>query len=265
MEQALFIHSPDNLHYFRNDFNRIYFGQEFCERRLPTRDDIARVIDFAVANACSFTFVTPFVTNSGLDRLENLVAFIEKEHETCEVVCNDWGAVHLISTEHSGFTPVLGRLLNKNKRGPRIMNILDKVPAETRRYFCGSNLDVPAAAVFLKKYGIGRVEFDNLLQGVDLSGADQQISASLYIPYAFISTTRFCLTAGCDSDAASFRAGILPCSQECRTYAFTLYNPVMKIPLIRKGNTVFLLNEHIPESLEKGFFNRIVVQPEIPV
>jgi hypothetical protein len=39
----------------------------------------------------------------------------------------------------------------------------------------------------------------------------------------------------------------------------------MKIPLIRKGNTVFLLNEHIPESLEKKIFNRIVVQPEIPV
>jgi hypothetical protein len=39
----------------------------------------------------------------------------------------------------------------------------------------------------------------------------------------------------------------------------------MKRPLIRKGNTIFAINENIPETVSKGEVDRIVIQPEIPL
>ncbi len=70
------------------------------------------------------------------------------------MVVNDWGVLQLLRSEYPEFKPVLGRLLNKSKRGPRIMNIFDQIPPETQDYFQGSNLDVPAAVRFLKQQGI---------------------------------------------------------------------------------------------------------------
>jgi hypothetical protein len=62
------------------------------------------------------------------------------------------------------------------------------------------------------------------------------------------------------------KIGVLPCNKECRAYAFSLWNPVMTVPLIRKGNTIFFSNEEIPYPLiREGKIDRIVIQPEIPM
>jgi hypothetical protein len=265
MEQALFISRPEQLAYCSDDFHRLYFGQEFCERLLPDRRQIDEVTAFAARRNLAFTFVTPYVTNAGLAAVEELLRHVVGAVPGVEVVFNDWGVYQLLAEDFSGQRRVLGRLLNKTKRGPRIINIIDQVPATTREYYQGSNLDVPAACRFLKERGIRRVEFDNPLQGLRLHGTDPEIAKSLYLPFAFVSTTRFCLTANCaDSDAAA-RVGVFPCAQECRQYTFSLYNPVMRVPIIRKGNTQFIVNERIPDVVSQGLIDRIVVQPEIPV
>ncbi len=265
MDQALFISKRENLSYFTPDFTRIYFGQEFCERLMPGAKDLAEVLAFADEQGVGFSLVTPYVTNKGLDALEKLLPMLAERRPDAEVVCNDWGVLHLLRSDYPVLVPVLGRLLNKNKRGPRIMNIIDKVPPETRDYFVGTNLDVPAAAGFLKKRGVYRVEFDNLLQGLDLDKADPEIHKSLYLPFAFVSTTRFCLTANCDSAEGADYVGIMPCGRECKEYTFGMANPVMGMPLIRKGNTLFFINETIPEVVNKGGVDRVVIQPEIPI
>ena len=40
MDQALYISKLSSIKYFQNDFTRIYFGQEFCERLLPQKADL---------------------------------------------------------------------------------------------------------------------------------------------------------------------------------------------------------------------------------
>ena len=59
--------------------------------------------------------------------------------------------------------------------------------------------------------------------------------------------------------------GVDVCARQCRDYMFQLDNQVMRVPLLRKGNAVFFINEHIPDGLAGGQFDRIVVEPEIPV
>jgi len=264
MEQALYICESAALRYATGDFARLYFGAEFCERLLPSREDIEAVIGFARERGLAFTCMAPFVTNRGLDHLESLLAVVARSLPAAEVVVNDWGVLQLLRSEYPEFKPVLGRLLNKSKRGPRIMNILKQIPAETREYFQGSNLDVPSAVRFLRQQGIERVEFDNLLQGIALDGSDPAMHKSLYLPFAFVSATRFCLAANCDDPDKMDAIGVFPCARECLKYSFNLYNPVMTLPLIRRGNAVFFVNENIPDVVSRQQVDRIVVQPEIP-
>ncbi len=226
-------------------------------------DELEKLISFSEKENVSLTFVTPYVTDSGLLKLEKLIRLFAEKMPGAEVVFNDWGVFQFIEENHLDLIPVLGRLLNKQKRGPRIMNIIDQVPPETRDYYTGASLDVKATVGFLKKKGVLRVEFDNLLQGLEMTGLDKDIKRSLYLPYLFVSTTRFCLSANCAEGVSG--VGVVPCHRECQTYTFNLSNPVMKVPLIRKGNTVFAMNENIPESVSRGEVDRIVIQPEIPI
>ncbi|MFC1591005.1 hypothetical protein ACFL43_00625 [Thermodesulfobacteriota bacterium] len=265
IEQALYITTTDHLRYMHADVNRLYFGQEFCERLLPAVGELREMLAYAAERGLSFSLVTPVATDSGLATIEQLMRLLNEELTEAEVVFNDWGVFHLLQEQFPACKPVMGRLLNKQKRGPRIMNIIDKVPEPTRRYYQGSNLDVPAAAAFLKQLGINRVEFDNLLQDTDFNSTDLEIHKSLYLPFAFVSTTRFCLTAGCAQSENIDRIGVYPCGKECRQLGFALENPVMQVPLIRKGNTVFIVNEHIPDCIAQNYVDRIVVQPELPL
>jgi hypothetical protein len=197
--------------------------------------------------------------------VEKLLDIVSSRAESPEVVFNDWGVYHMLARQFQSAQPVLGRLLNKIKRGPRIMNIIDQLPSACRSYYTGSNLDVPECAAFLTEKGIRRAEFDNVLQGTDFERIDSRIRRSLYMPYAVVSTTRFCLTAGCADPGRAGRVGIFNCSRECEQVSFTLHNPVMGRPLLRRGNTVFFMNESIPEAVPRRLVDRIVIAPEIPI
>ena len=265
MEQAVFISKIEHLKYCDENFTRVYFGNEFCERLIPSRQELQKVLSFVKKRKRSFTFVTPYVTSQGLHRLEKLLVFLAEKCPQSEIVFNDWGVLHFLREKALPIIPVLGRLLLKMKRGPRIMNILDKVPDETRRYYQTPGITVPEVRSFLIRNMIFRVELDNLLQGIDLEGTDSDIHRSLYLPFAFISTTRFCLTANCEDETKKEYVGIFPCNKECQRYTFTLSNPVMTLPLVRKGNTMFFMNDTLPEAVTKRQVDRIVIEPEIPL
>jgi len=147
------------------------------------------------------------------------------------------------------------------------MNLMDILPQSTIDYFRSCSLDVPLYQRFLIENGVGRVELDNLLQGIDIGLEGTGISCSLYIPYAYITTTRLCLAISCDVHGKEDEIGIFPCKKECQEYAFYLTHPVMPVPLIRKGNTMFYKNEEIPEDnvMEKNGIDRLVIEPEVPL
>ena len=265
MEQALYITKTGNLHYWNDDFHRLYFGVEFCERLLPSPAQLTRALDFSRNQKRPFTLVTPYVTNSGLDKIEKLLNLLSDSYPESEVVFNDWGVFHLLKEEALPLKPVLGRLLNKMKRGPRILPVKEMIPQTSSNYFMTPGLSIPAIQKFLLDKAINRVEFDNLLQGLNLDGISDDLHLSLYLPFAYITTTRFCFMSSA-TDIADIIIGILPCKKECQDYAFSLTNPVMTTPLIRKGNTIFFSNEQIPEQhIRSKRIDRIVVQPEIPV
>jgi hypothetical protein len=264
MEQALSIHTIRQLAFLRDDFTRLYFGVEFCERRMPSVEDVLRIVECVRERGLSLTLLTPFVTDAGLEKLESLLSGLRSTHMQAEVVFNDWGVLDLLRCDYPEFSPVMGRLLNKTKRGPRIMNIIDKLPESCRDYFESCVLSVGAACDFLKQRTVYRVEFDNQLQGIRLEHTDPEIKKTLYVPYVFVSATRYCLVAGCADPGRMDYVGVQDCGCECRDYVFQLDNPVMRVPLLRSGNAMVYVNDRMPDCLAGGCFDRIVVQPEMP-
>ena len=148
---------------------------EFCERLLPSPSQLKKALDFVKENNADFTLVTPYVTNSGLQKVGKLITTLLELKPDSEIVFNDWGVFHLIKEYNYPLKPVLGRLLNKMKRGPRIVNIKEQIPATSYEYFMTPNLSIPEINDFLIKNNIKRVEFDNLLQGLNLNGISNNL------------------------------------------------------------------------------------------
>lgn len=264
MEQAIFVSRVESLKYYTPHFSRLYFGNEFCEQLIPSITEVRQALDFVREKGLDFTLVSPYVTEKGLERVEGLFQEVARRQPGSEVVFNDYGVLRVLNSRYGELEPVMGRLLHKMKRGPRLMTVISKLPPSTVEYFRGSNLTVPILGEFLNQNGVKRVELDNLLQGFDFS-LDDNLMGSLYYPYAYVATTRFCLSGSCDIPEKEEIIGIFPCKQECQRYTFYLRSEVMPVILIRKGNTIFFENEVLPEGLEARGINRIVTEPEIPM
>jgi hypothetical protein len=262
VERALFIAKKKNLKYLNADYQRVYFGNEFCERLLPGAEALSAIRWEIADRGLLFTLVTPYVTETGIQKIARL---LETLPAGSEVVFNDWGVLRIIRQNFPALQPIQGRLLTKLKRGPRIAQFLDTLPPDALHHLRSTNLSVPAYQQFLKKQTIKRVELDNPLQGLNLEGVPEDLQLSLYIPFAYVSTTRFCLVANCDIPEKKGMIGIFPCHQECQKYTFYLNNPVMTTLLIRKGNTLFFKNMKLPPDIKETPIDRIVIQPEIPM
>jgi hypothetical protein len=289
MERAIFITKVTQLRYIEHKYSRLYYGNEFCERLIPSLQDFNQILSYIKMRRLNFSFVTPYVTNIGLEKLKLLLEFLKEKKINCEIIINDWGVLNLVNREYFDFQPVLGRLLTKQKRGPRLIRLLKrrvrprlvinrenpsqrniliqkKLPLDLDPYYKGSNASsVPIIHNFLISQRIKRIELDNIAQGIQLKLPQGKISASVYTPYVYITTTFFCPTAGCDQKKKSILK-IKPCKRQCQRYIFQLRHRTMPKMIYLKGNTQFYKNPKLPvKELKESGVDRIVYQPEIPV
>ena len=111
---------------------------------------------------------------------------------------------------------------------------------------------------FLEKNGVKRIEFDNPPHQIEANFSG--FKKTLHYPYVYVTTTRLCLMSRDGLKGVSLGK----CGKTCLKNVFTLKNPEMPITLIRKGNTIFYLNQEKPKNLEK-IFDRVAVSPKIPI
>lgn len=289
MERAIFLTNTSQLKYVNSKHSRIYYGNEFCERLIPAPEQVCQILSYAKKNKLRFSLVTPYVTHIGFGKLNSLFKLLEDSSAACEVIINDWGILNLVRHKYLNFIPVLGRLLTKQKRDPHLINLLKretrlrfvknpknlgikhlifqkKLPEDLDPYYKGSNISsVPIIHNFLIRQRIKRIELDNTTQGLFLNLPKGRISASLYVPYGYITTTFFCPTAGCEKKRKSLLK-IQPCKKECQKYIFKLRNPAMHKVIYLKGNTQFYKNvKYQLKEWERLGVDRIVYEPEIPI
>jgi len=124
---------------------------------------------------------------------------------------------------------------------------------------------VPVVHNFLLTRHIRRIELDNLAMAYIWIFQRIKISASLYFPFVYITTTFFCPTAGCDKNKKSILKD-KPCDKTCQKYTFILRHKSMPKLIFLKGNTQFYKNNklHIKKLSSMGV-NRLVYEPQIPI
>lgn len=262
MEQAIFIANIENTKYVKLQHSRLYFGNEFCEYLIPSLEELRYIIDFIKKNKIAFTFVTPFVTNKGIEVLRPIFEYIIRKYPDTELVVNDWGVFRILRDEFYHSNLVLGRLLTKQIKDPRILSLKNKVSWSMKQYFKETNADTPVFSDFLSVNGIKRIEMDNVLQEINRGG--EVLKASLYFPFIYVTTTRLCVTAACET-VKNFSRNIPVCGKECRKYTLRLHHYSMPKKLFIKGNTQFYKNDYVLENLKQLHVDRLVYEPEIPM
>lgn len=261
---------------------RLYFGSEFCQYRLPQEREMLQAYDYAVSNQLSFTLVTPYLPQAGLQKLKLLIKSLTSHMEELnppanpvEVVVNDWGTLHFLHREYPQFELVLGRLLNKMIRDPRVTHLYqsDQAPEPARQALQESSTTVGYFRQFVEQAGVKRIELDNMIQG--LSSLDEWLPVSLHLGYGCVATGRSCLVGTLHKPKESKFKGDVRCKQQCRHYLAELVNTNQRLGslptrMFQKGNSVFYVQEE--DLLKQGLslleqqeVNRLVYSPRIPV
>lgn len=231
-------------------FTGAYFGNEFCERLLPRPDELEAVLEKMEKKGLSVVFMTPYLTDTGIDRLAALLELLERS-DGAEVVLNDWGVTRFVRKNFPGITPVTGRLVSRMLKEVRISSYLKpgKAPpgALDALKDCGySNSDYDEV---LTDHGIGRVEFDIPPQGLAVQ-LGEGIRKSVHVPFAYIATGRNCMPGSLNAQPVHKFTPATPCTKECTRWLLQMKQK-NKTPdpsgdealLFQRGNTVFFLEE----------------------
>lgn len=257
MEKALFISRFADLRFSGYGYSRIYFGSEFCEGLIPAAQEIKEVLDFAAGKKLKLTFVTCYCTDRGIKKIEEafemLSAYKHIDALEPEAVFNDFGV--LMSLRRYRLRPVMGRLLTRQSRDPRIKDFPGKYPEKKWRHLKECAFAEQYCEDFFKQHNISRVEIDNLLQGIHIPERQTgDLKVSLYFPFGYVTTGR-----SCPSTAEQYP---LSCQKPCLSYSLArLSYHSMPAPLYLKGNTVFFRNSRLPQFSDYKMIDRLVWQP----
>jgi hypothetical protein len=229
-----------------SSFDRIYFGAEFCDKKLPAPEEWDAAAGTARKSRLPLTLVTPYFTESGLERVTELLKHVARENAEAEIVVNDWGAFNFIRRELPSLRPVIGRVLVRQKKDPRIAHIRD---VSMKEYFIKSLIDNRRFRDFLTREGAVRAELDNPLHGVDVQNKEHCPALSLYFPFVFLTTSRQCAPGSCE---------------KCGNTKYVLRNDLIGCELAYIGRSQFYLNTDL-SALRGGGFSRLVYQYTLPV
>ena len=263
MEEALFITKIEDFKHIKTSYSRLYFGNEFCEHLIPNVEVLTAVLERCKDKNMALSVVTPFVTDAGIEKLKKILDFLRIKEVDLEIVINDFGVLDLVQSEKYDFNLVLGRLLSRQKRDSRIDVVSNKLPAGLKQHFSFCYLDREEIIELLLDFGIKRIELDNLSSGIRRS-QNRRLKASLYYPYAYISTTRLCPARKIFKKNFHLRL-VEDCNKECRHGNMILKNKSIPYDIILKGNTYFRYIDKLPLDLDVLGIDRIIYQPEIPL
>jgi hypothetical protein len=259
VESAVFTDDIDTLETLDEEYDRVYFGNEFCDKRLPDPQEVTQVYDYCTDNGLDMTLVTPIMTPMKTSEIEDIFAAVEPVAGDLELVFNDWG-VYEMATEFGGFEAlVAGRTLSGQKRAPEVSHLSgetdikledggDVVTEGVNEHFKKSIVNVPFARDHLEELGVGRMEIDALSH--DMFDEDIQFSTSIYYPWNFVTVKRWCQ----ESTSAPL------CDENCADVVYSLDNqPVTPERLYRMNNAIFTYNEDVPDL---SYVDREVFMPD---
>jgi hypothetical protein len=224
-------------------FWRFYTGDEFCIHRLPRPDDLYALCQLAKAENRDLTFLTPPLTDDGMDQCRPLFDILKAMDLQTEVVVNDWGVLFFLKENYPLFQLSVGRLLNKGFKDPRLMDPDEAATfsAETAELFNACTFDSVEFLAKMRELKVTRLERDLLPFGESEIKPPGGLQTSVYFPFGYITTGRVCWMksfANADSRKFSLSNG---CRQPCNKITLKLNHAKTNLQLFQAGNTIYYL------------------------
>jgi len=226
---------PDSL--------RIYVGDEFCIHRLPRLNELDVLVQLAIEKQWAVTFLTPPLSDQGLENCARLFDYLQQTVPQTEVVVNDWGVLLFLKENYPSFRLSVGRLLNKGFKDPRQSDATSasRFSAETAALFNHSTFDFPRFQQTLLALDMRRIERDVLPYEDIRMESLKGLSTSIYFPYGYITTGRICWIASFNEPERKKFSLSDGCQRRCNRMSLRLKHDRMPKPLYQSGNTVFYL------------------------
>jgi len=222
---------------------RLYIGDEFCIHRLPDPAEFDTLCQLAKGENRALTFLTPPLTDDGIDRCGPLFDILKGMDRRTEVVVNDWGVLLFLKEKYPSFQLSVGRLLNKGFKDPRLMNSDEALTlsAETAELFNTCTFDSVEFPEKMRQLNITRVERDLLPFGEPEIECHGELQSSVYFPFGYITTGRVCWMSSFHTVAGKKFSISNGCRQTCQKISLKLNHAKTDLQLIQTGNTIFYL------------------------
>lgn len=233
---------------------RLYIGNAFCHLLFPEEDQLFLLLEKARKDGLqvtlTFSYIREFMLENTGQLLEKLEKWSEENKVTLEIQVNDWAMAEMLKGK-SLLVPVLGILLNKRRKDPRLhykTETMARIGAEAEREFLEENsLNADFYREYLEKeYGIARYEWESC--GYDMALPTGK--NSLHLPFYQTNTSQYCtLYAKCTTGERGKQKLAEECPNFCKDYAF-LYPDHLK--MIGRYNSLFGLDDRIFENASES-------------
>ena len=237
---------------------RIHFGNEFCQRLLPSPTVLDTALQAARAAGLGFGFVLPVLTDEGLEKADRL---LQRLPEGTEVSVNDWGLMRRLARDFPRLKPAAGRLLCKMLKEPR-------APSAAYLQLGGRGFMTPGFERLLERFGVDRLEIDvpPFARGPDLSAPRGRLA--VHAPFGFVTTGRICRIGNLRRPLPHKFAAGHTCARECLDYWCEL-SPgraaaEANMSIFQSGNTIFYrhtpaMAEALAAAIAAGSIDRLVI------
>lgn len=280
----------------------IYYGSDNCEYLIWYKHEVEKAIEkfrefdkkYPPHKTRVFTFVTPYVGNKMLEKLEESLSYLNelKIKNPIEIVVNDFWVLRLLTTKYSNlkisFWRVIHKLLKtplidtywyevhpaweliKNKSSQEIEKMKWEIIKWQLKFYASTEVSLDIYQNFLKKYSIERVALDYMEKREDLYKIDENnpVWIDIYYPWALVFTGRLCDTSSIENPSRWYYATDDICPRTCNRYDVSYKVKTVWYNLIQRWNAAFrseLNLDYINDEFLKNENNRIVFAPFITV
>jgi len=221
----------------------VRFGSEFCEYKMPSLDVLERAYEIVQKGRKKFTYVTPRLSNKGIEKIKKHLALLN-EKEDVDIVVNDLGALNILKNCRN-MRPHLGRqLIRVPARSPWSDLIVKDgsllLKRGFKKVFFTTSLNHLLSIEFFRSYGVRNVDVDwipQIFPCFDLL-IEQGLNLSVHLHLVPATLTRKCHTARFIGETSPEK-----CSKPCSEKAFLLKEPWLGLELFLHGNVVFTFNQ----------------------
>ena len=227
---------------------RLYIGNQFCPHLFPSDEMLFALLQKAQRESLQVTVVFTCQKESVLKSMEQLLQKLDQwcdgHDRELEVIVNDWGLAGLVGRMTSHLIPILGILLNKYKKDPRIgfkqgdQMLLKENPLGLENY----------RKYLQDEFAIHRYEWE-------CCGHEQEYPQghnSLYFPFYQTNTSQYCpLYACCTTGERGRQKEPVNCPRYCQNKVL-LYPDHLK--MVGRYNSLFALDDtllRMPEQAEQ--------------